>query len=188
MVKKLTILNVLEPFLNRPEQSLHLAEISRIIKEPHPTVRQWLNYLEKKGILRKEYQGRLTLFSLNKTNYDVLNYLVISEKNRLISKCGNNLVMKELVNFLIENLEENEECLIFGSAAEDFSKAEDVDLLVIKGRNEKKFNRIGSKINKELHIINVSSLKKISETLKKEVIKKHIIVKGSESIVRWMVW
>jgi len=188
MVKKITIQKALEPFLSRLKQELHLAEISRIIDEPHPTVRQWLNSLHKKGVLLKESKGRLTLYKLDLNNYSILNYLVIAEKDKLIRKCEKSLLLKELANSLIENLEEGSMCLIFGSASEDFDKAGDIDLLIIGKTDETKIKKISSRLNKELHIINVPKLAKISNALKEEIIKKHLIIQGSESVLRWMVW
>ena len=188
MVKKLTIINALEPFLSRSKKELHLAEIARIINEPHPTTRQWLNRLQKEGVLLKESKGRLTLYRLDLNNYLILNYLVISEKDRLIKKCEKSLLFRELANSLIENLDENAMCLIFGSASEDFDKAGDIDLLIIGKTDETRIKNISSRLNKELHIINVSRLSKISKALKEEIIKKHLIIQGSESILRWMMW
>ena len=92
MVKKVTIYQALEPFLNKPLEKLHLADLSREMKEPHPTLRLWLNELEQQGILRKEHKGRLTLYSLNLENQNILDYLVISEKNKLIKKTMNNFL------------------------------------------------------------------------------------------------
>jgi predicted nucleotidyltransferase len=96
--------------------------------------------------------------------------------------------LKELANSLIENLDEGAMCLIFGSASEDFDKARDIDLLIIGKTDETKIKKISSRLNKELHIISVPKISKVSKTLKEEIIKKHLIIQGSESIVRWMVW
>lgn len=188
MVKKLTMLGVLEPFLSRPKEELHLAEISRMINEPHPTTRQWLNSLQKKGILVKGTKGRLTTYKLNVDNYTLLNYLIISEKNKLIKKCEKSLLLNELVNQLSEHVDNKNFCVIFGSASENFDTANDVDLLIIGKRQETKLKEIASRLNKEIHIINLQSLDKISKSLKEEIVKKHLIIKGSETILRWMIW
>jgi hypothetical protein len=188
MVRKITILNALEPFLSRPKQELHLAEISRIIGEPHPTTRQWLNSLQKRGVLLKESKGRLTLYKLDLSSYLILSYIIIAEKDRLIRKCEKSLLLKELVNSLTENLDENAACLIFGSSTEDFDKAGDIDLLIAGKTDETKIRNISSRLNKKLHIINVSRLSKVSKALKEEIIKKHLVIQGSESIMRWLVW
>ncbi|MBR9691768.1 hypothetical protein GOV06_03190 [Candidatus Woesearchaeota archaeon] len=188
MVKKLTILNVLEPFLSKPKEMLHLAEISREIKEPHPTVRQWLNLLEKKGVLRKLHKGRLTLYLLNHENRNIIDYLTIAEKHALIRKCEKEPLLKELNHFIQSNLNENAKCLVFGSAAVSIKTANDIDLLIIGKAEEKAIKNFAKQINKEIHIINVKRLDLISKSLKKEIIKKHLILKGSEDIIRWFIW
>ena len=188
MVKKVTIHNALEPFLVKPGEKLHLASISRELNQPHPTVRQWLNALEKRGILTKENKGRLTLYYLNLQNPSLADYLVIAEKNKMISVCDKNPVLAEITQHNNENSAENTKALIFGSASESFTKAQDIDLLIIGRINMKNLKTFAKRLNKELHIITVSSLEKISLTLKKEIIKKHLLIRGSEDFVRWMVW
>lgn len=188
MVKKITILQVLEPFLSKPKEKLHLAEISREIKEPHPTARQWLNMLESKGVLRKEFKGRLTLYSLNLEHQNILDYLIIAEKNKIIKKCEKEPILKEMVYFINSNFGENTKSLIFGSAAESFKKAEDIDLLTIGKIDERAVKNFAERINKEIHLINVNKLNNISKSLKEEIIKKHLIIKGSEDLIRWMIW
>ena len=188
MVKKLTIYHILEPFLSKPYEKLHLAEISREVNEAHPTARQWLNTLEKRGVLKKEYKGRLTLYSLNLQNQNIIDYLVMAEKNKLIRKCGEWVVLGELVFNINNALNENVKVLIFGSAVESFNKAQDIDLLVVGKTETKSIKNLAKRLNKELHIIQVSNLKKISEALKIEITKKHLLIKGSEDLVGWMVW
>lgn len=185
MVKKLTIYNALEPFLNRPIEEIHLADISRELKQPHPTVRLWLNTLEKQGILKKNYKGRLTLYSLNFESPNIIDYIVIAEKNKLMRYSEKTPILAEFVRFIQNEIKGD--CLIFGSATENFRNAQDIDLLIIgdKTKNIKKFAR---RLNKELHIIDVSSLDKISKSLKTEITKKHLLIKGSENFVRWILW
>ncbi|MBW2981888.1 hypothetical protein KY343_03340 [Candidatus Woesearchaeota archaeon] len=188
MVKKLTILKVLEPFLCKPKESLHLAEISREINEPHPTARQWLNKLEREGVLRKQFKGRLTMYSLNLDNYNIMDYLIIAEKNKLITLCSKEPRLKEFTFFINSSFEENTKALIFGSSIDSVKKAEDIDLLIIGKAGENKIKDFAKRINKEIHIIKVSRLDKISKSLKEEIIKKHVIIKGSEDIIRWILW
>lgn len=185
MVRKLTILEAIEPFLYRPKEEIHLSEISRIIDAPHVTVRQWLEFFEEKGVLKKSNKGRLSLYSLNLDNPNIGDYLVIAEKNRLIASCEKDVVFRELASLVNQQLEENSLALVFGSAAISLKKADDIDLLVTGNIDEKV---ISNKINKEIHLINLKSLKDISASLKQEIIKKHIIIKGTEDIIRWMLW
>jgi DNA-binding transcriptional ArsR family regulator len=188
MVKKITINNPLEPFLTRPHEKLHLAEISRLLNEPHPTVRQWLNSLEKKGILKKSNQGRLTLYLLNTENPNIVDYLIIAEKNKIIRKCEQWLILGEIVNYVITNFNENVKVLIFGSAAESFNSANDIDMLIVGKQDLKGLSGIAKRLNKNIHPLIVKNLNKVSKALKNEIIKKHILIKGSEDFIRWMIW
>ena len=188
MVRKLTIYHALEPFLSRPYDKLHLADISREIKEPHPTVRQWLNALENKGVLIKGHQGRLTLYFLNLENPNIIDHLAISEKNKLIKECEKLVVLGELIGYIHKTLNENAKALIFGSAAQSFNAANDVDLLIAGKTDTKSIQGFAKRLNKEIHIIQVSNLEKVSRALKNEIIKKHLLINGSEDFVRWMIW
>lgn len=188
MVKKITILDALEPFLVNPNEKLHLASISRELKEPHPTVRLWLNKLEKLGILKKGYQGRLTLYYLNLENPIIIDYIVMAEKGSLVRKCEKWPVLGELVSFMHRNLSESSRALVFGSAVDSFAAANDIDILIVGKDNSKKIGSFGKKLGKETHIINVKNLNKVSKALRLEIIKKHLLIKGSEDFVRWMLW
>lgn len=188
MVKKITINNPLEPFLAKPNESLHLAEISRLLNEPHPTVRQWLNHLEIKGVLKKSNKGRLTLYSLNLQNPNIMNYLAIAEKSKLIRKCEQWLLLAGLVEYILFNFNENTKALIFGSAAESFGPANDIDILLVGKQDLKGLLAIAKRLNKKIHPIEVKSLNGISKALRNEIIKKHILVKGTEEFIRWMIW
>ena len=187
MVRKLTILSVLEPFLAKPKDSLHLAEISKSLGQPHPTVRQELNFLEQKGIVKKRIKGRLTLYTLNIDNPNIIDYLVVAEKNRLISRCDTELALKELIGFLHSLLSEQNKALIFGSAVESLKKANDVDMLLTGKLNKQKLDEFSGKFNLKIHLISVRRLKKVSEALRQEIIKKHLVIMGSEEIVRWLL-
>ncbi len=186
MVKKVTIYSVLEPFLVKPSEKLHLASISRDINQPHPTARQWLNYLEKKGILKKEQKGRLTLYSLNLESPNIIDYLVIAEKNKLIKKCEKLPLLAEFVSY-INNFNGSIKVAIFGSAVDSFNSANDIDIIIVGNSDMNELKKFSKRLNKELHIINVSRFEKISKTLQAEIVKKHLLLKGSEDFVRWMI-
>lgn len=188
MVKKLTINSVLEPFLTRPKGNLHLADISRQLKVPHPTARQWLNALEDKGVLKKAHKGRLTIYSLNLENPSIIDYLVMAEKNKFINKCEKWPVLGEFAPYINRNTNENIRALIFGSASESFDAANDIDLLIVGKQNLKNLKTFAKHLGKELHIINTPNLGKVSKSLKNEIIKSHMLIKGSEDFVRWMLW
>ncbi len=187
MVNKLTIWSFLEPLLYSQE-FLHLAEISRELKSPHATVRKHLNEFEKQGIVIKKTKGRLTLYNVNYDNPLLFDYLTLSEKERLIRKCQESLVLKEIVNFLHEL--ENKEILLFGSIAENSKKPNDIDILVIgkiKDSVKEEIKAFEKRFNLKFHIIDLDSLEQVNKSLKEEIIKKHLIIQGAESIIKWML-
>ena len=187
MVRKLTMLSVLEPLLTKPKDNLHLAELSKALGEPHPTLRQHLNFLEQNGALRKETKGGLTIYSLNLSNRNIIDYVVIAEKNHVIKRCGQEPLLKELVGFLRTLLEEDNKALIFGSAAESLKNANDVDILITGKFDGQKLNEFAERFNLKTHLINVKTLSRVSEALRLEIVKKHLIISGSEEIMRWLL-
>ena len=185
MVNKITI-KALEPFLSRPLEKLHLAQISRELQVPHPTVRLWLRELHKKGILRQERKGRLTLYSLNVDHPLLIDYLVLAEKHRVIAACERWPVLGEFIASLQRTL--HAKALVFGSAAVDFGAANDIDVLLVGKEDSKMLKAYAQKLGKDAHLIQVKGLHKVFAALRVEIIKKHLLVRGSEDFVRWMIW
>ena len=188
MVIKVTITTALEPFLNEPFDKLHLADISRQINQPHPTVRQHLNHLEQQGILTKEIKGRNTLYCLNLDNPLIFHYLSMSECNRLITVSESNLVFKEIVSFFKDHTDEKDYVIVFGSSVIDFKKSNDLDILVIGDISyQDEINKLENKLNKKLHVLNVNSFEDVSSALKKEILAKHLIMQGMDGVLRWLL-
>ena len=186
MVKIITKWLYLEPFV-KTDEWLHLADVSRQLKEPHPTVRNYLNYFEKKALLIKQVKGRLTIYRLNKNNPLLIHYLVLVEKERLIAACED-LLIQEFVSFLDKHIDENTKVILFGSSVENSRKAEDLDLIISGDVDFKdKLKDFEDKFNKKIHLINVKNLHDITDTLKKEIIKKHIIINGVEEVIKWLI-
>ena len=77
--------------------------------------------------------------------------------------------------------------ILFGSGVDSVKEAKDVDILVVGRFNPEKIKLIERKLNLKFHIINVKSLKEVNETLKKEIMKKHLIVQGSEELIKWLI-
>jgi len=186
MVNKQTIWSYLEPFTNTSD-SLHLVEISRLLKKPHPTVRSYLNLLEKEGVLLKSTKGRLTLYRMNIHLPNIIDYLVLAEKEKLVKNCKNDLILAETVSFLHNNLSEQNKALLFGSCTVDSKEADDFDLLIIgKTSINSLIIELEKKLNKKIHLINVETLKDVGIGLKAEIFKKHLMVQGSEEFVKWL--
>ncbi len=183
MVNNITTLSILEPLLFKQEWT-HLAEISRELKIPHPTLRIYLNEFEKRGIAVKHNKGRLTLYKLNYSNPLIMDYITLIEKNRLINKSSKEVLLKEIVS-LLHNLDNPS--LIFGSASISLKTANDVDLIIIGNLDKSKFRDFEKKHDIKFHLINLKRLEEISPTLKEEIKKKHLIVQDSERVIKWML-
>ncbi|MBI5393478.1 hypothetical protein HZA96_06435 [Candidatus Woesearchaeota archaeon] len=187
MVNKLTMTEVLEPFIKQPKEELHLSSLSRELNIPHPTLRLILEYFEKEAILKKDTKGRLTLYKLNINHPNIIDYLTIAEKNKIIKQCNDNLLLQEFISSLLQILEENTKALIFGSTVDSLKTANDIDLLIIGKINKKEISALSKKVNKEVHLIEVKQFTSITKALKNEIIKKHLILIGSEEIIRWII-
>lgn len=180
MVNNLTIMS---PFLNKPFEKLHLADLSRETNIPHPTARLHLEELVNENILIKTHKGRLTLYELNFNNHQLIDYLTILEKQKLIKKCDD-----LLFNELVEELKKlKKDCLIFGSASKNLKKATDIDIIILSKKIPKKIENISKKLNKNLHCLNIISLNQINSALRAEILNKHLIVNGTERFLKWLI-
>ncbi len=183
MVNNITIISPLEPLMYNQDW-IHLSEISRMLKIPHPTLRQHLNIFEKKGIVIKQIKGRLTNYKINYDNPLVIDYLVMIEKNKLINKCNKELLLKEVTSFLHGI---NNSLLIFGSSVNNIKNANDIDILIIGTPDKQLFDDFQNKYGIKFHIISLKSLSEVKLALKKEIIQKHLIINNSEEIIKWML-
>jgi DNA-binding transcriptional ArsR family regulator len=181
MVKKVSIWLTLEPLLY--SEPKHLAEIARELKKSHTTVRKQLAIFERIGLISKERKGRQTFYKLKHVPL-FIDYLTIIEKERLIKRCQEELLLKEIVKFLHKF---KNSFLIFGSAVNSLKKARDIDLLVIGKFNKKEIKVLEEKLNLKFHLINIASLKDINKSLKQEIKKKHLIIQGCEEIIKWLI-
>lgn len=189
MDKNTTIWSFLEPLLASRE-SMHLADISRKLKKSHASVRNYLNLLEKYGVLIKQTKGRLTLYSINYSNPLIIDCLSAAEKEKLLKKCMENQILKEAVSLLHKKLNEENKAVIFGSCAENSKNAGDIDVMITGKMNlegDTDIRNFKDKFGIKIHIVNAVNLNAITETLKKEIFKKHLIIQGSEEVIKWMI-
>ncbi len=182
MVEKITKWLYLEPLLFK--DWVHLAEISKKISKNHSVARQYLNYFEKKGIIMKQNIGRMTMYKLNMKYPLIVDIISLVEKERLIDK-SRDILLKEFLGFVHGNF--NNCLLIFGSFVENPETAKDIDLLALGNIDKNKFKEIERKLNRKIHLININKLNEVSDALKEEVRKKHLIIQGVEEIVKWLI-
>lgn len=186
MVNKLTIWSYLEPFLYTRE-FLHLSDVSRKIGKNHTVVRLYLNKLEKQGILEKKIIGRMTLYKI-KISPLLIDYLCLAEKEKLVAKCQKDLVIKEIIGFLHNYLNEDNKAFLFGPGVIDVKKAKSLDIVITGELNlGEQIKELEKRLNLKFHIINTQNLESIKDSIKKDILSKHIIVQGTEAIVTWLV-
>jgi len=172
---------IFEEFLIDFENGLTGSYIAKKKKLNQKTVANYLNSLEKEGILKSKIQGKNKLYYLNLENKEILvNFMVAIEHFRTINFYEDNLVVKEIfekIDSFIEGV-----VILFGSYAKGLQKkSSDLDILVIGGCNEKKIYEI-SKIYKI--DINLKIYPKIEkDILFEEVLKNHIVLKNAEGFI-----
>ena len=187
MVEKMTIWSYLEPFIYTDEY-LHLADVSKKVGKPHSTVRKHLNFFEEMGVLKKTVKGRLTMYKTDKSSPKLVDSLSSAEKDKMRRKREEDILLNEVVDFFQKIISLDSSAVIFGSATENVKKANDIDLLVIGGNISKKEIMVfEKKFGIEIHLIKLKSFEDVRESLKIEIGKKHLIVQGTEAIVRWLI-
>ncbi len=185
MVKKVTKAKILMEFVNDYDKRFYLRELAVLLKKPHQTIKPYIEKLVKERILIKNQRKNILEYQLNFKSRQVYDYLVIAEKERLIEKLDEEALLKVLFEKL-SLFFTNNTFLIFGSSVEKIKKGSDIDLLVIgKSNIDKTLDEFEEVYNKKIHKVQISSLNKLSDTLIKEIYKKHLIFNNTEQIIRF---
>lgn len=171
----------LEPFLQTLGKQLTLAEISRRLGSTHQTSKAHLELLASSGLLRRERQGRLRLYSMNLDNPELFEALSICEKGRLLAFLEKRPLFSRMYESVFSGARDSgTPVLLFGSAVEkgDFS---DIDLLIL-GRGERIRRRLSEFSRTYSLRINpiFSGEEHIAKTLLAEIRSKHIIIAGHD--------
>lgn len=185
MVRKITKTKIVSLYLNDYNSRYYLREIASLLKKPHQTIKPYVEELAKEGILIKNQRKNIVEYSLNFKNRKLYDYLVIAEKEKLIERIDEDILLKVLFEKL-SCFFANNTFLIFGSSVEKIKKESDIDLLVIGKSNIKKIiDEIEEVYNKKMHKVQVNSLNKLNDALIKEIYKKHLIFNNTEQIARF---
>jgi hypothetical protein len=172
----------LEIYLDDLNKAVSLGEFETRLKKPHQTIKQHLSKLVLEKVLIESKKGRFVFYSLNKSNPFLVEYLSVCEKERLFDFLKDTLFFRlyqQVSPFLNAN-----KVLIFGSATES-KKYQDIDILIIS--KDKKIISALKDFEKtysvKLHIVQTEE-KNLTESLIKEVKKKHIIFSGHTYFLR----
>ncbi len=179
--------SILEPLIFERE-FVHLEEISRRVGRAHSFIRKYLNEFVEFGILEKKRVGRMIMYRINNEFPLLLDILVLIEKEKVLRAKG--LIIREIIYDLRNILAIDNFSLIFGSAVRGTKRAGDIDILVVGElgvESKKELGKLERKVNKSIHLIEIESLGNVSDALKEEIRKSHLIIQGSENIVKWLI-
>ena len=182
----LNSVGILDIYTSDFKLKIHGRELAKMIKEQQKTVSNKLKILSENGILKKENKGSLKNYSLNLANPLVLNLMTIAEENKAFRFISGSFLFSDLFKKIIELT--NEEVIVFGSYARgDFTKESDLDILILDKPN-KKIEEAIKLYPKKTHIMYMDKKTFEKGLFKKEnfmleLLKNHIIIKGSSSLV-----
>ncbi len=187
MVKKVTKTSIIGQYLNDYDKRCYLRELASLLEKPHQTIKPYVEGLAKEGILTENKRKNIVEYSLNFKDKRIYDYLTIAEKEKLIRKLEEDVLLRVLFEKLSTYFKNNT-FIIFGSAADKIKKCSDIDLLVVGKHNIPKeiedFERV---YNKKIHKIQTVSIGKLTLTLVREIYKKHLIFNNTEEIIRFFV-
>jgi len=175
--RKFVGFKILEYFLKYPTEETYLKELAKKLQISPRSVKIYCDLFEKDGIIIREVKGNMHIFSTNNDNFRV------REMKRTY-------FINLLAGMNIENIaEECASIAIYGShASGNYDEKSDIDILIIG--NEKNVKRelvvdIMKKIDKEIQlnvipIIKWEKMKKDEDNFVKNIIRKHVLIKGVE--------
>ena len=153
----------------------HVRGIAKKLNESHSTILRKLNNLKKENVIDSRKEGKNKIFFL-KQNLISRNYIFQAEFHKLTKLIQNhpelNIIFEEILKKTDEKL-----IVLFGSYTKGLEKKDsDIDIYIeTKNRNVKKVvENIHSKINVKIGPFDIKS------PLIKEIIKDHIIIRGTE--------
>ncbi len=185
MVKKITKSKIIVQFVNDYNRRFYLRELADLLSKPHQTIKPYVEELVREQILIKNQRKNLVEYHLNFHNRRVWDYIIIAEKEKLIEKLDEEIILKILFEKLSVLFNKNA-FVIFGSSVEKIKKSSDIDLLIIgKASLDKIILDVENIYNKKIHKIQISNLNKLNLTLIKEIYKKHLILNNTEHIINF---
>jgi len=182
-------LRIISLYISNHDSQFYVREMAKLIGKSHVGLLPHLKELVNKRILKMKKIGNNKVYSLNFSNSLTKEYLIISEKFKLIIFLNKEFFIKKIYE---EFSGLNGSLILFGSyASVNYSKKSDIDLLFIgkiKDNEKKDLINTCKSYNKKVHLVCITSnqfvnfLKK-KEPLINEVIKNHIVLSGCEFFI-----
>lgn len=172
----------LEVYLDDAHKKVSLSEFEKHFRRPHQTIKAHLQEFVNAKILGLDKKPRFAFYGLNKSNPLLKEYLVLCEKERLLSFLESNILFKRLYEVLALHMAESK-VLIFGSAVQkrDFV---DIDLLILSGSKElrRAIGEFMKTYSVKMHIVQTDE-KHLTGSFVAEIKKKHIMLSGHDYFI-----
>lgn len=178
-------LKVLTEFTSDYNSELYGRAIASKLKMNQKTVSNILTKLEKQHIIKFKQEGRNKYYFLNKLNPSTKEMIKLVEVNKRITLFEK---YKQLNSLFLE-IEKRTKgiCVLFGSFA-NFTKTDKSDLDVFIMGSVGELEDLENLYNIKINVVKSSIDKfKSNELFSKEVIKKHIILKGVDDFIS-LIW
>lgn len=185
MILNNNILDILEEFATDFNKKIYGREIAKKLKMNQKTVSNILKRLEKEHILKFSVEGKNKYYYINNHHSNIKEIIKLIEINKKMKFIEKYKKFTELFNKF--ELRTKGILVVFGSYA-NFSSNErsDLDILII-GKNEE-IKDLEELYNIKINIIRIdkNNFDK-NDTLIKETIKNHVILKGVEDFIE-LIW
>ncbi len=174
MLQKDNRYKILRVFFEDPSPKgigFQLREISRNVAVAPPSVKKYLNELEKEGLITKA-KHRIYSYPIYYANRDNENFKFLKRLDIIMQ-------IKEsgLLDYIYENCMPDT-IILFGSASrgEDL-KDSDIDLFVLSNKEKLDLKKFEKKLNRGINIFYSDSFNKLSKELRNNIING-VIVRG----------
>ncbi len=185
MILNKNLVKILGSFSDDYNKRIYGRDISKKLRINQKTISNLLNKLEKDNILKFSIEGKNKYYYFNKFNPNIRDIIKLIEIQRKIEFFERYKKYRELFDKLDKRAKGI--LIIFGSYA-DFSanKKSDLDVFVIGKIDDIK--DLEQLYNIKLNIVKINEKDFNKEAIiVKEIIKKHIILKGEDEFIR-LIW
>ena len=185
-------MRILSLFTKGYEKEYYIREVEKLLKVSSRTALVTLAKLEKNGILESKIKGKIKFYSIKKSTIS-REFFLLTEQYKKIQFLEKNHLVKEVLEKADEFL--HAMVIIFGSYAKGIQKEDsDLDLFIVGTFDEKKIRNAGHKYGLDINIksypMELFEKEMHDDSLLKEIVENHIIMKDAEGfgrrVVKWI--
>ena len=178
-------LRVLSLFTRGYDREIYIREVARYLPISRGTAQTALEYLEAKQVLRSVTRGRTRLFSLRRGDH-ARDFCTLAEVYRRICLREEEPFLAGVLNRIVPHIEGSG--AVFGSRAEGTADEEsDLDLFVAGECRGEEIERIGEIYGLKIHLTvyptEIFDRDLHTDPFLREVLRNHVLIKGTEHFV-----